>query len=607
MAFGRRFSFVFTTCLVAPVAPASFAADFIVDAAQTTTNGGVVYEDNDTMTVTSSGSIMVTENEAVSNEVDFFTLTNNSTLSATNAVPPTFPPTGPFATSAISFLGTNNTIINNSVISSSDFNGINVSGANTTVTNNGSITAGIDGIAINGAGTKITNNGTITSTFDGMYLFGDGANVTNTGTITSSDDGIDTNGDNDVINTSGTITAARDGVETDGAGVVVTSSGVVVGGSDSFDLNGDNSTLNLIFGSRTEGTLSFDGLNSTFNIGAGFNGAFTTDGGNPTTITAARNAFIQDGNTIFVVNLDQNFSGLSQAANTAGNLHATAQGQSRAGRNDVATQGLTPNRAGPWIQLSADIAQGFSGSNSGGYTTRSGQITAGLALSDSLGFYAGANDARSHLANSFETDSETLVAGLYGTFDLDGADLNWSLSAGRTSNEAQRRIQNNTVAGGWETATAAYDQSFIAPSLTYAQRLQPGLMMDLEVGYVALETDGYTETGATNNATFAARTTHVASLTPKLSWTTIDSLIPFDMSAGVQFRKYWGDPVNVTIGAANGSFVDHNSAIEARAFVSGRVEYPLGDAWMLTGFGEAGISSYRTMNLSADFLISRDF
>jgi hypothetical protein len=132
-------------------------------------------------------------------------------------------------------------------------------------------------------------------------------------------------------------------------------------------------------------------------------------------------------------------------------------------------------------------------------------------------------------------------------------------------------------------------------------------MMDLEVGYVALETDGYTETGATNNATFAARTTHVASLTPKLSWTTIDSLIPFDMSAGVQFRKYWGDPVNVTIGAANGSFVDHNSAIEARAFVSGRVEYPLGDAWMLTGFGEAGISSYRTMNLSADFLISRDF
>ncbi len=607
MTMGRKFNTLATLLVTSSIASGAIAADFVVNTAETVTNAGIGYDDHDTMTITSSGSIQVTENEAVSNEVDFFTLTNNGTLSAINAVPPTFPPVGPFATAGVAFLGTNNTIINNNIITASDFDAVNVNGANTTVINNGTMNAGTDGIAVNGANTRATNNGTITSTFDGFYLFGDGAIVTNTGTVTAGDDGIDTDGDNDVIVNRGTITATQDGIETNGTGVVVTNYGVVVGGSDSYDLNGANSTLNLIFGSRTEGLLSFDGANATFNIGAGFNGAFTTDGGNPTTITAARGAFVQDGNTIYVVNLDQNFNGLSQAANTAANLHATAQGQSRAGRNDVATQGLTPNRAGPWIQLSTDFAQGLSSSNSGGFTTRGGQITAGFALSDSLGFYAGVNDARAKLANSFETDSETLVAGLYGTFDLEGADLNWSLSAGRTSNDALRQIQNNTIAGGWETATAAYDQSFVAPSLSYARRLQPGLMMDLELGYVALETDGYTETGATNNATFGARTTHVASLTPKLSWTTIDSPIPFDMSAGVQFRKYWGDPVSVTIGAANGSFVDHDSGIEARAFVSGRVEYPLGDAWMFTGFGEAGLSTYRTVNLSADFLISRDF
>ena len=463
MTDGRKFNTVATVFMVSSFATVTTAADFVVSTAQTTTNAGVVYDDNDTMTITSSGSIQVTENEAVSNEVDFFTLTNNGTLSAINAVPPVFPP---FATAGVAFLGTNNTIINNNAITSSEFDAINVRGANTTVTNNGTLNAGTDGIAVNGANSRITNNGTITATFDGFYLFGDGANATNNGTINASEDGIDTDGDNDVIVNRGTINATRDGVETNGAGVVVTNYGVVIGGSDSFDLNGNNSTLNLIFGSRTEGDLSFDGANATFNIDAGFNGAFTTDGGNPTTITAARGAFVQDGNTIYVVNLDQNFNGLSQAANTAANLHATTQGQSRAGRNEVATQGLTPNRAGPWIQLSTDFAQGLSSSNSGGFTTRGGQITAGFALSDSLGFYAGVNDARAHLANSFETDSETLVAGLYGTFDLDGADLNWSLSAGRTSNDAMRQIQNNTIAGGWETATAAYDQSFVAPSVS---------------------------------------------------------------------------------------------------------------------------------------------
>lgn len=600
---------VVSALIFSAIGQAALAADFTVSTAETTTNAGIAYGNHDTMTVTSTGSIQVTENEAVSNEVSYFTLTNNGTISAINAVPPVFPPTGPFAGLAIAFLGTNNTIINNNVITSSDFPAINVTGANTTVINNATLSGGTDGdgIYIDGANAAVTNTGTITAGYDGVYLLGDGARVENSGTITAGDDGIDTFGANDVIVNSGTITATRDGIETNGAGVVVTNSGVVVSGSDAFDLNGDNSTLNLIFGSRTEGLLSFDGLNSTFNIDAGFNGAFTTDGGNPTTITAARGAFVQDGNTIHVVNLDQSFNGLSHTANTASNLHGTAQGQSRAGRNDVATQGITPNRAGPWIQLSSDFAKSFSSSNSAGYTTRSGQITAGLALSDTLGFYAGVNDARAHLSNSFETDSETLVAGLYGTLDLDGADLNWSVSAGRTSNDAQRQIQNNTVAGGWETATAAYDQSFIAPSVSYARRLQPGLMMDLELGYVGLKTDSYTETGATNPATFGERNTHVASLTPKLSWTTIDSPIPFDMSAGLQLRKYWGDPVSVTIGAANGSFTDHDSAIEARAFVSGRVEYPLGDAWMFTGFGEAGVSSYRTMNLSADLLFSRQF
>jgi hypothetical protein len=603
MILGKPIYRVTAALLLGATASLGQAADFTVNTAQTNTNAGLGFSNNDTLTVTSGGSIRVTTGEAVSGEVSFFTLTNNGTLSATNAVPPVFPP---FATAGIAFLGTNNTIINNGTISSSDFTAVVVVRDNTTVTNAGTISGGQDGIGLNGANARVTNSGTITATLDGIYIRGDGANVNNSGTITANDDGIDTSGDNDVIVNSGTITAARDGIETSGTGVTVTNSGVVVGASDAYDLNGDNSTLNLEFGSRSEGLFSFDGLNGTLNIGAGINAAYTTDGGNPTTINSARNAYVQDGNRIFALNLDQGFNSLSQSASFASGLHSTAQGQSL-GNGIMVTQGLSVAKPGPWFQLSTDYAQNLGDSNSAGYTSRSGQITAGFALSDRLGFFVSANSARSKLSNSFETDSSTQALGLYGTIPLEDGDLNWSLSAGRTSNNGQRIIQTNTVAGGFETATSNYTQDFVAPTISYATRLQPGLMLDLELGYVQLTTAAYSETGATNNATFAARTTHVTSFTPKISWTTIDSPIPFDMSAGVQFRSYSGDPVNVTIGAANGSFSDYDNRIEARAFVSGRVEYPLNNGWKFTGFGEAGYSSFNTVNLSADLVLSRSF
>ena len=545
-------------CGLITSAPA-LAGDETLTTIFTVNNAGRPLTDGDTWVITSTGGIQVTLLEGISGEVDNFTLTNDGSITAKNPGPIFFPP---FATTGISLLGDNNTI---------------------------------------------TNNGTIETTdFDAIDLTGTSQRVTNNGTITSGDDGIDTNSNNDVIVNNGTITAARDGIETDGMGVTVTNAGTIVASSDAYDLNGDNSTLNLVLGSNSQGEFSFDGANSTFNIGTGMNGAFTTDGGNPDTITAARNAFLQDGNTIFALNLDQNLLGLTHLVNLGGALHETTQGQGRFGRNDVATRGATKS-AGPWITMSSDYSQGLSTSQSAGYSTRAGQITIGFALGDTIGAFAATNSARFQRNSSFETDSNTQAVGLYGQVDLEGADLSWTLALGKASNSAQRQVQNNTVAGGFETATGVYDQTFVAPSLTYSTRLQPGVMLDVEIGYTQINADGYTETGATNNATFAARNTRVASVTPKVSWTTIGSDIPFDMSAGVELRRYWGDPVNVTIGAANGSFTDADSRFEAKAFVGGRIERPFGDGWLLTGFGQAGYSTYNAVSLNADFMISRSF
>ena len=516
--------------------------------------------DGDTWTVTTDGSIHVTVFGAISNEVDDFTLYNYGSLTAINTGPLV---AFPFATGGIEILGDRNRIFNHGIIHSSDFDAISIEGDNTVVENFGNIIGGDDGIDLNSHDTEIANHGTIT--------------------------------------------ADRDGIEINGDNTTIVNSGTIVAGSDAFDLNGDNATISLILGSNIQGDFSYDGANGTLNIGKGMNVDYRTDGGNPDTITAARDVVLQDGNQIFSLNLDQNFAAISGIINQTQSAGASALRANRTGQRDVATRGMGASNLGPWIEVSTDYSQALSTSNSAGYRTRGAQITAGFDLSDTLGLMIASGSGEAYRTGSFSTTHSSLMGGLYGELPLDGGDLSWGVVAGKLDNTAERFVQNNTISGGFETATGIYSQSFIAPSLTYATRLQPGAMLDVELSHAQIQTDAYVETGATNNASFAARTTNVSSLTSTLSWTTLDSPIPFDMSAGLSLRHYGGDQVGITIGAASGSFSDADSRYEGKAFVRARMEHQLGNAWTLTSHADAGYSSLTHLSLGADLMLSKEF
>lgn len=600
------------------------AADQTIDTAETATNAGLTFADGDSLTIANSGSLTISDGAGIDITAADISITNEGTITADNPGGIVAPP---FATVGIDVFGDRTTITNTGSISASDFDAIALNGDDVTVTNSGTITGGIDaiyivgddaevsnsgtltvdsqGINVDGQNAQIINSGTITSDLDGIDTSGDSATITNSSSLTAGDDGIDTTGDNDVITNTGTITATQDGIETDGDNVSIVNSGTIIAGSDAFDINGADSTLTLNYGTILEGSLSFDGANGTLNIRPGLNAAFSTDGGNPTTVTAARDAVLQDGTTYYTFNLDPFRLDAQRAADLTQNIHETA----RANRGNAApvTRGTAETPSQTWVSFSAGVQKLRSSSQSAGASTGAAALMAGLSLSEGFGFVAGIERSRSTLSNSFKTESDSRFAGLYGAFALGDGDVSWSLTAGVSENDSQRTLQNNTVSGGLETATAQYEQRFVSPAISYDRGLRNGALLEIELRYMTAQADGYTETGATTAASFGDRTNRMLALTPKVHWTTLTDTMPVDLNAGVEFRRFWGDPVDISVGAVNGSFASSDEDLEARAFIGATFDRAIGDGWILTVGGEAAISTVDAFGVNAALNFSTAF
>jgi uncharacterized protein with beta-barrel porin domain len=89
-----------------------------------------------------------------------------------------------------------------------------------------------------------------------------------------------------------------------------------------------------------------------------------------------------------------------------------------------------------------------------------------------LGAFAGGGASREDVELSVQSiDSTYAFGGGYGRFDWATQYLDFSLYGGSISNSSTRGIANNTVASGFETATASYGGWFISPTLSYGYRI----------------------------------------------------------------------------------------------------------------------------------------
>jgi outer membrane autotransporter protein len=132
-----------------------------------------------------------------------------------------------------------------------------------------------------------------------------------------------------------------------------------------------------------------------------------------------------------------------------------------------------------------------------------------------VGAFAGGGATRSTIAlNSGDTDSNLGFGGLYARYFVGASFLQAAVQGGGSRNDTTRRINNNLVAGGLETATARYDGWYVSPELTLGHRIALGRVFEaehtltpsLQVRYLYGSFGSYTETGSTANLTVNSQT-----------------------------------------------------------------------------------------------------
>ncbi|MCP4965204.1 MAG: autotransporter outer membrane beta-barrel domain-containing protein, partial [bacterium] len=123
------------------------------------------------------------------------------------------------------------------------------------------------------------------------------------------------------------------------------------------------------------------------------------------------------------------------------------------------------------------------------------------------GAFVGGGSSRMEVNfNAQEIEVWSAFGGLYARKDWASHWIKAIVTGGWAGHESKRRVANNRVAGGIETAVGKYDGYFIAPAVTVGGRLAEmtpdhPVLGSVRVHYAGLFLDGYSETNVTTPLT----------------------------------------------------------------------------------------------------------
>ncbi len=447
--------------------------------------------------------------------------------------------------------GSNHTITNSGTINATGFFGSGIAVVdNNTVINTGTIATTDDfAIAIDVFdGNAITNDGTISTTGDDSNAIdADNRNtIINNGMVTTTgdfSDGLNANDGNTIINT-GIVTVS--GTESDAVDVdndtTVINSGVLRSVNDNaIEFDGTGNNLVLLPGSIIVGGLEVDFAANTLTVTPGISLVYTFSGAVPATINTFGTLSAVNGNQVAVVDTtamgqaDEMLADLTGSISNA--VHARLCGVSDRGPNGSSAIGLggtsfmglgarmnllsdgAPTDAGSMDRSSSVWGQTFGAHRDEEATSTSAQAShsylggiAGLdrwiSRSMQIGAFAGGATADLEVPLSQNVDVETLFGGVYANVTNGKSFLRMLLTAGTSDHESTRRVGNNTLASGLQSATASFDGHFISPEVSVGTTWNWGWLTiehSARLRYAHLSLDGYTETGAAGNFTVGDR------------------------------------------------------------------------------------------------------
>lgn len=196
-------------------------------------------------------------------------------------------------------------------------------------------------------------------------------------------------------------------------------------------------------------------------------------------------------------------------------------------------------------------------------------------------FFGGAAGKIDADFNSQETDVKTVFGGLYASRQMGTTAVDAAVLVGYSNYDRERRVANNLVANGVQTASAEYNAWLVSPEITFTQPVPYGgqrLEASLTLRYSGLFLDGISETGAADALTIEDRDIHVFQARTQLSLpnerTTSDGGIMRNaVYIGLEGRAQAGNKdVTGTLLAQNITFDPGGDSKTAGAFVGFQFE-----------------------------------
>lgn len=426
---------------------------------------------------------------------------------------------------------------------------------------------------------RIENQGAITSSGPGSAIQALAAlgSLKNAGTITASGDAIRAASVQSLDNSGAIVSTGQfSGTAVGGTTIgTVTNSGLLRGVYAIRETGIGNTTLNLNAGSIIIGRLDLGGGLDTLNVGPGLSINNTFDDGAPV-IGRTAGAYVVSGNRVAVLDptnlanhtemlvdlTDGIFSTLQGRIAGAGAGYAsapeggTSQGPMYLGARPTSVDAIEspPRITGQyWTQAFGS----HRGQEGGSTTAASEQEVAGfvsgfdapVSRDTVAGFFGGGawGDAKADFASQ-STDEESYFGGAYVSASFGATSFDVALVGGRSTFDRDRRIANNTLATGLESASAEYDGWFISPEARLTERMRFGgqkIEASVSARYAGLFLDGFSETGATDGLSIDSRDLHLgvarATLALPLEHAGSGWLARLTLAGGVEGRTQIGD------------------------------------------------------------------